>query len=733
MICKSSCTKAFTLILGVIFFLTAPVSADDAGDEVRAAKKIISVVYDDSGSTDGECRVYINYAMQALTALLNTTDELYLTYMSDPNTAIRMDMNDIEKTVETIRYSGKSGSTPERALNTALDTLTAIQENDPSTQFWLVVLTDGQIAGSSGTVNVQEWMDNEKNARMSNGTNLQIAYLAVGDVAQSISSDMKKGLYAFDAVSISEITVVMAEIANLVSARLTADNVVQVDDHTISFTSKLPLYSISILSQDSKAYVESAKTAEGDLYISRNIVLDAFKKEQTDLQITGNAAVIHKRSGSNNIVIPAGTYTVVFSEPVSIGDLTVQYEPAIAISTSFTKDGTDITDTDALIGGDKVDVAVFPVIPGTEDVIPDRDLPAGLAWHIEYEVNGTIIDQSNDRELKRISLLPGQNVIRITMTIPGFAPLVREIRYEIHDIHYGILTEQPDKDVNYLRTSLKVRRTDGDRVVFRITNNDIPLTKEQLKFLGTTLKVGSISCDSSGISGWADTFGKWLAACKLVQNDDGSYSLEPRLPMPFAAFLVQAGAYTVEVFVSADESVTSVGKFSIVPTSEDAGTIISFALFILGLLYLLYLILKKHFNGQNLMYRCYFYSGETGVSDTGNSLQTLTVLTGILSFGFACRTFSKKLRKIKVTACDNETVIISGASVGKCFDRFHIATGDDELTTAGCRAIINCMDPVKTSEGVLMIPEQIELKRNGAKLYLMRKGVEDSVECLWLQ
>ena len=80
---KKRSTMLIALVLCMSMILTiAPCASAATGDEVRAAKKIISVVYDDSGSMEGDKWVYASYAMQALTALLNTQDELYLTYMS---------------------------------------------------------------------------------------------------------------------------------------------------------------------------------------------------------------------------------------------------------------------------------------------------------------------------------------------------------------------------------------------------------------------------------------------------------------------------------------------------------------------------------------------------------------------------------------------------------------------------------------------------------------------------
>ena len=70
---------------------------------MTSPKKIISVVYDDSGSMAGERWTYANYSLQTLTSLLNTQDELYVTYMSDPSDAKKISLTDIQDSVDKIR------------------------------------------------------------------------------------------------------------------------------------------------------------------------------------------------------------------------------------------------------------------------------------------------------------------------------------------------------------------------------------------------------------------------------------------------------------------------------------------------------------------------------------------------------------------------------------------------------------------------------------------------------
>ena len=118
---------------------------NDSGDTVTSPKKIISVVYDDSGSMAGERWTYANYSLQTLTSLLNTQDELYVTYMSDPSDAKKISLTDIQDSVDKIRDKEDSHNTPEESIDTAVGKLESIKGTDATTQYWLIIMTDGAI------------------------------------------------------------------------------------------------------------------------------------------------------------------------------------------------------------------------------------------------------------------------------------------------------------------------------------------------------------------------------------------------------------------------------------------------------------------------------------------------------------------------------------------------------------------------------------------------------------
>lgn len=95
--------KIFSLVL-VIFLMVSYFSWSSLSANSLHVRKVVSVVYDDSGSMSSNNSMnwsYANYAAQTLCGLLNAEDELNITYMSNPGTAVIPEnpLNPSDKTV----------------------------------------------------------------------------------------------------------------------------------------------------------------------------------------------------------------------------------------------------------------------------------------------------------------------------------------------------------------------------------------------------------------------------------------------------------------------------------------------------------------------------------------------------------------------------------------------------------------------------------------------------------
>lgn len=707
--------KVFAVVIICVCLLTQLPHAVFAvtGDEVRASKKIISVVYDDSGSMYGERWSYTDYAMQALIALLNEQDELYITFMSDPFTAVQMDTSDLSGTIKKIHDWTDSGGTPGEALDTARQKLGDISESDTTAQFWLVIMTDGGITMPSS---LQDKLNSYKNNKMSNGTLLNVVYLGMGAAARA-TEDKANNLHTYVADSDIEIISTLQDVANLVSGRLNADQVSQVDSKTISISSKLPLYSISILSHKSNAKVVSAKTVEEDLNIQRNLSLDATNLQPNGVPIDtlyGNAAVVNKLNSKSELqVIPAGTYTITFSADVDINNMTIQVEPAIALKAEISRTGVVIDDMSKLGNGDKVDIEIIPIVPGTDEVIPDSDLPKQISWSIEYEVDGTIVDQGSGTSLTGVTLTHGSNIVRGIINIPGYAPFINEVYFNIAEIvyHFGIEMIEPDS-TSYQRSDMKkLKLDDNNTYKFRITNDGNVLSKEEQKSIGVSLQIDDVNITPYSDKNLIYTAGNVDVKCKLKQNDDGSYSLIPSCPAGVPIIGLQAGDYTVKVSVSLDDSVTEQAAFTVVPSAEDAKDLPKIVISFLLLLYLLYILfIKKKFRGQVIHYERYrLIENGKGVLQRGStSSQDLGVLSGHLLLPTkACYI---KYKDLKLVADSDGMVMITGESIAKAVYAYGTSVNEPEEDLG---TIIEQMHKTVKSDG----------RREAAEMELTKKPI----------
>lgn len=710
-------------ILMAMFVTTLPVYAET---QTLRPRKIVSVVYDDSRSMKGDRWAYANYATQALIAFLDQSDELHITYMSEPGKSYKKSLNEIDQAVEDMRNWNKVGVTPGKSLDTAKKALDNVAEDDANVQFWLVVMTDGEITFDDSNTTVQSKLDSFKGDKMSNGSSLNVVYLRMGSDDTDVTADEKGGLYAYFAKDDKEVEKAIFNMASLVSGRIDVENLKQVDDKTITFSSRLPAYSISILSQQSNAKIKSAVVGETKLNIERNVSL-AFTQDA--LKLFGNAGVVNNKSAGNNQVIPSGTYTVTFTENVSVNDLLVQYEPAINLKLELHKDKKLIDDISKIAKDNVVDASIKPVISGTDTVIPIDDLPKGVSWGMEYEVDGNVIDSASGTELNAIKIQEGKNVIRGYLQLPGYSPLVVEVAFDIIEVVYNltIAVDQPSP-LEYNRGSLNDGSIQGSAVTFVVMNDGIPLAVDTIKDLGINIIITNVECDDSGVEGFLNRFGKWKIKCSIKMNDDGSFTLIPKENMPFVAFLLLAGEYTVDVALSTDNTVTSCGRFTVIPSILDWLDLPLLILILLILAYILHLIFKPKFHGEVVNYELYKLIDEgKGLSQNAFDFKKLKMTTGLFVPGRASRC---KFHNLELVAEAGRVIIVTDKSVAKTV----YAYGPDSANPL--QKLGRIVRNLKTTECENGDRVASELSLTGTnenqRIYFKTAKTDRNIWCIWL-
>ncbi len=306
-------------------------------------RKVISVVYDDSDSTltKGYCWSYLNYAMQTIAATANEQDELYITYLSTAEVpgaeARRLDLSDKEATITEIRDYFDMGSTPYEAVDIAMNALRASTDTDPGTQYWLIILTDGEFQEDYGNgphverKQLQRDLETLTAETMSNGSHPHVIYMGFGREAISVKTKPSKGLTGFKIKDFETIMSIMAEISNDISGQAAVEEA-SVEDGTITFRAELPFYSASLLVQGGESMTVSAASADGtaELTVEDHSVLQYPYRRgfRTDKNLLGSFATV----SAGGTVLPAGEYKVTVEGDIDPAVTVVMIEPAVKLA-----------------------------------------------------------------------------------------------------------------------------------------------------------------------------------------------------------------------------------------------------------------------------------------------------------------------------------------------------------------------------------------------------------------
>ena len=141
----------------------------------QLTKRIISVVYDDSYSMtksipfpDKQDDQYAMYALENVIGFTNNNDEVNIVRMSKKNDYKTYNVENVEakknSIAEVASWNTYATETPFQAIETAISFLKDKKEQYETVEnieYWLLVLTDGDLEGKPS--NVKEYFDNVGN------------------------------------------------------------------------------------------------------------------------------------------------------------------------------------------------------------------------------------------------------------------------------------------------------------------------------------------------------------------------------------------------------------------------------------------------------------------------------------------------------------------------------------------------------------------------------------------
>lgn len=429
---RSVAKRILSVLMAVIIaFLCLPFESSAA--TIRS-KRVVSIVYDDSGSMAGEENYkwgYANYAMQSLTAMMNKEDSLYVTYMSSKNKSKPLSLDDKEKTVKKIRDHNSTSGTPFQAVYTAYKTLQAHQDTKPDTQYWLVIMTDGAFGVDMETLEAE--LCKFADSKMSNGTNPKVIFFSMCDPNKMYTpaDNLRSNITVKGAVQATDIITAVSDIAEQISGRYAAPDtdITFIDDKTVQVKSKLPLRSIGVLSQSSTAKVTKGAFDSKDGMVESNIPLKYPEPKgidvATDKSLIGNVAIIN--NGNENI--PAGTYTITFSKNISKENVKILFEPAFELRLELEQEGNKLSDFKKVPVGSVLTAKATLYEAGTDNVIDLKLLPEGLSTTVSQLEKKKVIKSVNGDTLADAVIGDKPTSFEAVFELKGFFYLYQSISF----------------------------------------------------------------------------------------------------------------------------------------------------------------------------------------------------------------------------------------------------------------------------------------------------------------
>lgn len=512
-----------TFLLSAIAILPVNLAAAESNSSVaatqRKTQKIVSVVYDNSGSMATSINDptvngtpsradYALYAMKMLMSLLNEGDVLQIVPMNrfSANSLVlsgnnRQDQIDYE--VSTGKFA-PSGGTPLSSVDQALSGLANaglkdsanLTTQDEDKEYWLFILTDGEFSGTSGPDSTAT----EINKRIGVYPSLKTIYFGFSDAAYDLrgtafESELSTPYKAGDG---DELVAGMQKIAAQLSGRygytdytFNGDpNATSGDTVVINLDScKFPIKNLSVLALNCGATLASvsyqAKGAPSATALPENVITQKCVIDPTSNipdMLAGYSAVVN-----GDPYFSGGKLTLKFTNTVKKEFLSIFVEPALILSPTFkvvdASGKATPVDTDYITGGkvskgDKLLVGyACQMADGSTINIKDA---------FNSEVSASVTYAGTTKAIPKgatetdITLVEGPNNITVSVNVEG-------VNYKMYtSVNCNILADQSSYKV-VAEHDAEAFKTGGEATaIYKVFVNNAEKTPAQLKADGFT-------------------------------------------------------------------------------------------------------------------------------------------------------------------------------------------------------------------------------------------------------
>lgn len=308
---KNKCIL-ISIFMGIILLFNFSFATD-----VNSVKKVVSIVYDDSSSMlfdNNFC--YSNYALQILTAAMQSDDELNIVKMSQYFSNNEIDLSTMtkkQKHIDDIRAYEHRAGTPFDSITTAKNWLinkSSIYKDDA--QYWLVVITDGSFSGLP--TDLTQYMADLNNSF--NNLSFETILLTIGNQIDTQVKDVVRASAnstVIEATDKGSIYSSLMDISKMINNGA-SDKFITLEkkgDKTISLKTDYPLQKMMVLLQNDDNYIVSVK--HGNTSLNK----ETYNVEYSTESLKGSLTHVLPNSGE---YLNQGEYIITFNKNIELNN-----------------------------------------------------------------------------------------------------------------------------------------------------------------------------------------------------------------------------------------------------------------------------------------------------------------------------------------------------------------------------------------------------------------------------
>jgi len=426
--------KNFLSILCLILSLVLSIcilGVDAEETSNKTIKKVVSIVYDDSGSMNSENEdwAYASYSLQNLVGLMNEQDELGVVKMSEPTQMIQFDLsnnelrkNDIKSIEGWIPIGGTPFSAVDTAINWMKDKKTTYADSR-TVEFWLVILTDGNF--SDYPSNINEYLTNLKT--FMGNSKFESVFVAIGNqVPDTVKKDWSSitGSHVITSSNSSDIINAMSEVSGLLLGQGGKETQLDIslsqNKKEITFESYFPLKKFIVYQQNQNLEIKNISANEANVKVTANFTANNPGKKKV------TSKTIHCEA-DGTYFIPAGKTNIQFTSEIDTSNnkLKILTEPAVDVKLKvLDKTGKEIKDLNSISVTEGELIEFVSIVTSSIDKSPIDLKKWQNELSAELVINNQTIEMKYDSKdnafYATYQVTSGGNLAYSTVTLPGY-------------------------------------------------------------------------------------------------------------------------------------------------------------------------------------------------------------------------------------------------------------------------------------------------------------------------